>query len=100
MDVLNEVLPIILYFLGAVLLIVIIILVTRLISTVDKVNILLDDVEDKSQKLNGLFDSVEKIGDTLSAANNKLTGFIAGVASKMFKDKKRKKKENIEEEDE
>lgn len=100
MDVLNEVLPIILYFLGAVLLIVIIILVTRLISTVDKVNILLDDVEDKSQKLNGLFDSVEKIGDTLSAANNKLTGFIAGVASKMFKEKKRKKKENIEEEDE
>ena len=100
MDVLNEVLPIILYFLGAVLLIVIIILVTRLISTVDKVNILLDDVEDKSQKLNGLFDSVEKIGDTLSAANNKLTGFIAGIASKMFKEKKRKKKENIEEEDE
>jgi len=99
MDVLNEVLPIILYFLGAVLLIVVIILVTRLISTVDKVNILLDDVEEKSQSLNGLFDAIGKVGDTLSAANNRLTGFIAGVASKMFKEK-RKKKKKVEEEDE
>ena len=100
MDVLNEIFPIILYFLGAVLLIVVIILVTRLISTVDKVNVLLDDVEDKSQKLNGLFDAIEKIGDTVSAANNKVTGFIAGIASKMFKEKKKKKKVKIEEEDE
>jgi len=100
MDVLNEIFPIILYFLGAVLLIVVIILVTRLISTVDKVNVLLDDVEDKSQKLNGLFDAFEKLGDTVSAANNKVTGFIAGIASKMFKEKKKKKKVKIEEEDE
>lgn len=100
MDVLNEIFPIILYFLGAVLLIVVIILVTRLISTVDKVNVLLDDVEDKSQKLNGLFDAFEKLGDTVSAANNKVTGFIAGIASKMFKEKKKSKKVKIEEEDE
>ena len=101
MDVLNDIFPIVLYFLGAVLLIVVIILVTRLISTVDKVNVLLDDVEDKSQKLNGLFDAIEKLGDTLSVANNKVTGFFAGIASKMFKEKKKKKKkEVIEEEDE
>ena len=100
MDVLNEIFPIILYFLGAVLLIVVIILITRLITTVDKLNVLLDDVEDKSQKLNGLFDAIEKIGDTVSAANNKVTGFIAGIASKMFKEKKKKKKVKIEEEDE
>ena len=101
MDVLNDIFPIVLYFLGAVLLIVVIILVTRLISTVDIVNVLLDDVEDKSQKLNGLFDAIEKLGDTLSVANNKVTGFFAGIASKMFKEKKKKmKKEVIEEEDE
>ena len=78
MDVLNEIFPIILYFLGAVLLIVVIILITRLISTVDKVNILLDDIEGKSQSLNGLFDAIEKVGDTLSSANNKLTSFFTG----------------------
>ena len=99
MDVLNEIFPIILYFLGAVLLIVVIVLITRLISTVDKVNILLDDVEDKSQSLNGLFDAIGKVGDTVNAANNRLTGFIAGVASKLFKEKKKKKKEKIEEEE-
>ena len=98
MDVLNEIFPIILYFLGAVLLIVVIILVTRLISTVDKVNVLLDDVEDKSQKLNGLFDAIEKVGDTLSSANNKVTGFFAGLASKLFKEKKKAKKSKKEEE--
>ena len=99
MDVLNDIFPIILYFLGAVLLIVVIILITRLISTVDKVNILLDDIEDKSQSLNGLFDAVGKVGDTISAANNRLTGFVAGVASKMFKEKKKKKKESVEEDE-
>ena len=99
MDFLNEVFPIILYFLGAVLLVVVIILITKLISTVDKVNILLDDVEEKSQSLNGLFDAIGKVGDTLSAANNRVTGFIAGVASKLFKEKKKRKKEKTEEED-
>lgn len=99
MDTLNEIFPIILYFLGAVLLVVVIILITKLISTVDKVNILLDDIEDKSQSLNGLFDAISRIGDTLSAANNRVTGFIAGIASKLFK-QKRKRKKDIEEEDE
>ncbi len=100
MDILNQIFPIILYFLGAVLLVVIIILITKLMKTVDKVNILLDDIEDKSQSLNGLFDAIGKIGDTLSAANNRVTGFIAGVVSKMFKNKKRKSKKDIEEEEE
>ena len=99
MDILNEVFPIILYFLGAVLLVVVIILITKLISTVDKVNVLLDDIEGKSQSLNGLFDAISRIGDTLSAANNRVTGFVAGVASKLFK-QKRKRKKDVEEEDE
>jgi len=98
MDILNEIFPIILYFLGAVLLVVVIILITKIISTVDKVNVLLDDIEEKSQSLNGLFDAIGKVGDTLSAANNRITGLIAGVVSKMFKGK-RKKKKDVEEED-
>lgn len=99
MEFLSELFPIILYFLGAVLLVVVIILITKLITTVDKVNILLDDIEDKSQSLNGLFDAIGKIGDTLSAANNRVTGFIAGIASKLFKEKRKRKKEKVEEED-
>ena len=98
MDALNEIFPIVIYFLVAVLLAVIIILITKLISTVDKVNILLDDVEDKSQKLNGLFDAIERVGDTLSAAINRVTGFFASIASKFFKEKRKKKKNKLEEE--
>ena len=99
MDVLNDIFPIILYFLGAVLLFVVIVLVTKLITTVDKVNILLDDVEEKSQKMNGLFDAIEKVGDTLSAANNRITGFVAGIINKLYKGKKKKKKTITEEEE-
>ncbi len=97
MDLLNDIFPIILYFLGAVLLIVIIILATKLVTTVDKVNILLDDIEGKSQSLNGLFDAIENVGNTLSSANNKVTGFFAGLVKKVMK--KKKKKKVIEEEE-
>ena len=98
MDLLYDVFPIILYFLGAVLLFVIILLIIKLISTVEKVNILLDDVENKSQKLNGLFDAIGQVGDSISAANNKVTGFITKIVSSVVKKKRKKAKK--EEEDE
>lgn len=96
MELLNEVFPIILYFLGAVLLFVIILLIIKLISTVEKINIILDDVEGKSQKLNGLFDAIGKVGDSISTANNKITGFVTKIVSSIIKQKKKKKK--VEEE--
>ena len=98
MEFLNDVLPLVLYFLGAVLLGVLIVLVVKLCSTVEKVNILLDDVEGKSQKLNGLYDAIEKVGDTIASANNRVTGFVAGIVSKVFK-KRKKKNKKIEEDD-
>lgn len=97
MDILYDIFPLILYFLGAVLLVVIIILITKLVSTVDKVNILLDDIEGKSQSLNGLFDAIENVGNTLSSANNKITGFFAGLVKKVIKNKKKKKTDEKEE---
>lgn len=92
MDTLYDVLPILLYILGAVLLVVVIILMIKLTKTVDKVNILLDDVEDKSQSLNGLFKAIERLGNTLENANNKVTGFIANVVKKVYKKKSKKSK--------
>ena len=94
MELLNDIFPIIIYFLVAVLLFVIILLVVRLISTVEKVNILLDDVEGKSQKLNGLFDAIESVGKTIEGANSKLTGLITKVVGTVFKEKKKKAKED------
>lgn len=98
MDFLNELFPIILYFLGAVLLVVIIMLVIKLLSTVDKINILLDDVEEKSQSLNGLFDALESVGNTISKANSGIAGFITNMTKKVYKMRKKMKRKKQEEE--
>ena len=100
MDILYDIFPLVLYFLGAVLLVVIIILMTKLVSTVEKVNILLDDIEEKSQSLNGLFATIEGLGNTLASANNRVTGFFANLLKKVIKKKKNKKRKNEEEMDE
>ncbi len=100
LEFLGQALPIILYFLGAVLLVVIIILVTNLVDTVKKVNIILDDVEEKSRSLNGLFNAIDSFGDTVSDVNLKLVSFIGNIADKLmkFRKKKKDKKKEIEEE--
>lgn len=98
MEFLGQVLPIILLFLGAVLLVVLIILVTNLIDTVKKVNIILDDVEEKSKSLNGLFNAIDNLGDTVSNVNLKMISFVGNIADKLMSLKKKKKKNKIEEE--
>jgi len=85
--------PIVLYTLGAVLLVVLIILGVKLINTIDKVNNLLDDSYKKIQSLNGLFDVIDTITDTLSSVNDKLVGTVSSIIEKLFKKKKNKKKE-------
>ena len=99
MDILYDIFPLVLYFLGAVLLVVIIILMTKLVATIDKVNILLDDIEEKSQSLNGLFAALEGVGNTLASANNRITGFFTGLVKKVIR-KKKKNKKKVEEMDE
>lgn len=100
MEFLSDVLPLVLYFLGAVLLIVIIILVIKLIDTVEKTNTLLDDIEAKSQSLNGLFDAIDSVGDTISSVNLKMISIITSVVDKIFSKKKKKSKKIEEENDE
>lgn len=100
MEFLSEVLPLILYFLGAVLLFVIIMLVIKLMSTIDKMNVLLDDIEAKSQSLNGLFNAIDSVGDTISSVNMKMVGVITNVVNKFFHKRKKKNKKLEEEIDE
>ena len=98
MEFLSELLPIVLYFLGAILLLVIIILLTKLVGTVDRLNVLLDDIERKSQSLNGLFDAIENVGSTISKANNGIANFVTKLVSKLLKAKRKmKRKKQVEE---
>ena len=99
MELLGEVLPLILYFLGAVLLFVLILLVIKLISTVEKTNALLDDIQEKSQSLDGLFDAIESVGDTISSVNMQIVTGLAGLVRKIFSVGRKKKNKEMENEE-
>lgn len=100
MELFSEVMPIILYFLGAVLLIVLIMLVVKLIDTVEKTNFLLDNITAKAQSLDGLFDAIDSVGETISSVNFKLISTVTNIFEKIFHKKKKKKKKIEKENDE
>ena len=99
MEFLYDVFPLILYFLAGVLLVVLIMLVIKLIDTVEKTNVLLDDIEQKSQSLNGLFSAIDSMSETISSVNIKMVGFVTKLIEKIFSKKKKKKKIEKENED-
>ncbi|MFI3307965.1 MAG: hypothetical protein R3Y21_05290 [Mycoplasmatota bacterium] len=82
---LDEFFQIIIYILLIVLLISTIILVIRLISTSKRVNVIVDDTENKLKKLNGIFDVVDMTSETISRItevsvsliNDKIIGFFS-----------------------
>ena len=95
MDFLMMVLPIILYVLGIVLVGILIIIGVKLIYTLDKTNNILDDIEKKSKSLNGVFDMVDNVTDSLSIISDTVVEGIVGLISRIFK--KRKKEKEIDE---
>ena len=97
MEALMEVLPILLYSLAIVLVIVFIILGIKLIATIDKANAILDDVERKSKSLNGLFNVIDGVTDTLSILSATVVASITSVLGKIIP--KRKKKERNKEDE-
>ncbi len=100
MELFSEVMPIILYFLGAVLLVVLIMLVVKLIDTVEKTNFLLDNITAKAQSLDGLFDAIDSVGETISSVNFRLISTVTNIFEKIFHKKKKKKKKIEKENDE
>ena len=96
MDALYEVLPIIIYVLIAVLLVVLIILGIKLIDTANKTNAVLDDIEQKSKTLDGLFGTADRITDAFTIVSDKVIDGIAGLIGKAFSFKKKKKEEEEE----
>lgn len=93
MDLLLQIMPIILYTLGAILLIVLIVLGIKLIETVDRTNVILDDVEKKAKSLNGLFNMIDTATDTLANISDSIVSNVAGFLSKIFHRKKKEERE-------
>lgn len=94
MECLNEVFPVILYFLLSILLVVLIILCVKAIGTLTKVDKVVDDVNFKVNKLNGIFNLIDTTTDALSLASDKIVNFIATGVNNLFTRKKKKKEES------
>ena len=93
MEYLKDLFPVILYFLLIILVIVLIVLVVRLLGTLKKVDKVVDDVNLKVHKLNGLFEVIDSATDTLSIMSNRIVNIITTSIDKLFTKKQKKKEE-------
>ena len=94
-----EFLQILLYVLGSILLLSLIILIVKLIMSIDRVNAILDDIEDKMKTVDEVFAVVDKITDSVSLMSDRIVDGLASIISKVFtsKSKTKKIKEEMEE---
>lgn len=88
-------LPIVIYFLLIILLIIGIILGIRSIQTLNKVDKVVEDVNDKVQSLNGFFNIIDFTTDKIVSVTDKVVEGISGLIGHVFK---RKHVKNDEEE--
>ena len=84
-----------LYILGSTLLIVLIILGIKLIITMNKIENVVDDINVKVDKLNGLFNIIDYTTDKLAIVSDKMVEGVSYVLKMMFF----KKNKNTEEKD-
>ena len=92
-----EFLEIMLYVLGSILLVVLIVLGIKLIISVDKFNLILDNLEKKLKTVDNVFNVIDKVADSCALLSDRLVEFLSSFVSKLFVNRKNKK-EKIEEE--
>lgn len=97
MEMFNEVLPVILYLSLTILVIVLIIFVIRLIKTLGKVDKVVDDVNRKVTKLDGVFNIIDTTTDTLALFSDKITDFAVTKIGNLFTKKNKQKEEDSNE---
>lgn len=71
-----------------ILLVIGIILGIRLIQVMDKADRILDNVEDKVNTLNGVFNVIDKTTSGLDLISNRFIGMVTDVIGKIFRRKK------------
>ena len=90
-----------LYVLGAVLLGALIVLVIKLVYSINRVNAILDNVERKMKTFDKAFGTVDRLVDSFSFATDKIVDGVSSAISKVFSHKKKKNgiKNDIEKEE-
>ena len=81
---LTDVLPILLYILGSILLVVLIILGIKLIVTMNKIENVVDDINGKVKSLNGLFSMIDYTTDKLALLSDRFVDTVASLIRKIF----------------
>ena len=80
---LGAVLTILIYILLIGLLVVGIILGIKLIITIDKINVLIDEVKEKVDSLNNLFRFINGISDKFALLSSKMTDSVLSLISRI-----------------
>lgn len=83
----SEVLPVILYILGAILLVTLIVLTVKLIITMNKIEKVVDNITEKVSTLDKLFEIVGLVTGKFTAVTDKIVDVAASVIEKVFKRK-------------
>ena len=90
-------LPLVIYILLIILLVVGIILGIKTIITMNKVEKVVDNVNEKVESLNGLFQIVDFTTDKLVSITDKVIDGVSSLASKLFFRKKKNKEDETDE---
>ena len=85
---LNGLLNTLLYISLIVLIIIFIILGIKLIKTLKKIDEVIDDVNSKMDKVDGVFNIIDKTTDYAASISDKIINGISGFISALFKRKK------------
>jgi len=93
-------LQILLYVLGSILLIALIVLVIKLVYSINRVNNILDNVEMKMKTFDKAFSAIDKVVDSFSLVSDRLVDGVAGMISKVLKHKKTSKNIKLKKEEE
>ncbi|MBQ6686914.1 MAG: hypothetical protein IJN03_00130 [Bacilli bacterium] len=98
MEFLLSFLPIVIYFLLIIILIIGIIFGLKAIKTMDKVDKIVDNVNEKMESLDSMFNIIDFITEKLSTISDKVVDFISSWVSKLWfqRSKKNIKEEEIE----
>ena len=85
-----EGLTIVLYALGSILLVVLIILGIKLIITMNKIEVVVDDITKKVKTLDGFFSLIDITTDKLAMLSDKFVDMTSSLVKKIFKRKEEK----------
>ena len=85
MEALNETLPVVIYLLLIVLLVVVIVIGIKLIFTMNKVDLLLDDVTKKVHSLDRVFNMIDYTTDKVTMISDTVVNFITSKLKRIIK---------------